>query len=179
VSPIATDGLEGRSSGVSTASACTPRTPIQSKPFDPPEPEQFAREQAVVDEEMVVRFTSHLSALRTQLEKHITSVQRAREQAQTAQIKRASMRLSTIGGGPGGHKNKDSSPTGRPSAVAKPPTPPKSLHKTRSFWSFAPEDQKVNERLRRIEAGRERKWQRTKFDPKRYQTLCENALMEL
>ena len=55
----------------------------------------------------------------------------------------------------------------------------KSLQPSRSYWSFKPEAVKQEEKKNRLEAGKERKWFRERFDPNPYRDLAEKALAEL
>jgi hypothetical protein len=50
---------------------------------------------------------------------------------------------------------------------------------TRSYWSFVPAHIKATEKQERIAAGRARNWERKRFQPERYQELCEQALGDL
>ena len=53
------------------------------------------------------------------------------------------------------------------------------MQSTASYWSFTPEDQKVIEKQKRMQAGRERGWMRARFDRTRYVALADAALAEL
>jgi hypothetical protein len=53
------------------------------------------------------------------------------------------------------------------------------LPQAKSYWSFVPAHIKANEKQERIAAGRARNWERKRFQPQRYQELCEQALGDL
>ncbi|KAI5365947.1 hypothetical protein Slin14017_G035870 [Septoria linicola] len=177
VSPLGSDGLNERYSDTSTVSAVTPRTPPHMKHYSTPAmgfTAASAPPKEYLDEGMFARVTDHLTAMRAQLETHMNAVQQAKEQIHRAQaLQQLSRPLSiTSKNGFGGILSKSARASGGP-------TRQKSLQKSRSFWSFAPEDQKARKKKERIEAGRERKWKKDRFDPSKYRELCEQALAEL
>ncbi|GIZ43437.1 hypothetical protein CKM354_000666500 [Cercospora kikuchii] len=186
ISPIATDGLD-RDSDTTTTSAITPSTPKKPEytrysvphtatavavSMAPATFEPTFQPKECLDVAMLNRITDHLAAMRTQLETHMKGVQRAQEQIHRAQ---ALQRLET----PSRSDRDGNSASNRVSTPSNGPSRQKSLRKSRSFWSFAPEDQKARKKKEHIEAGRARRWKRERFDPSRYQTLCEQALAEL
>lgn len=172
VSPIAADGFEVRYSTSTPVS--TPHSPTQNKQFHPAAPEMSQDE---IDQAMLLRMGDHLASVRTQLERHVDSVRRAKEQLRHTQLEKKKNRQTVV------------TPQRRPDTVgsmanSSSPRPksssyPKQLQKVRSFWSFVPEDDKAAQKKQRIAEGRARKWERKRFDPTRYQNLCEAALDEL
>lgn len=179
VSPIATDGLDYfHSSDASTMSGIT--TPHrQTKLYETPAPAFIPvsvpsadtfQPKEIFDAGMFARVTDHLAAMRAQLETHMKTVQNAKEHIHRAQALQALSRP---------HSNKGNRGMFSTPSVASTPSRQQSLQTSRSFWSFAPEDQKTRKKKERIEEGRERKWLKERFDPLKYQRLCENALNEL
>ena len=190
VSPIATDGLDYMySSGASTKSTFTPSTPPDVKQYSTPAPADYsapapavmpvqampAEPKEVFDAAMFARVTDHLTAMRAQLETHMKTVQQAKEQIHRAQALQALNRPRSNGSNRGMFSAVQTRSTTTGCSLSR----QKSLQKSRSFWSFAPEDQKARKKKERIEAGRERKWKKERFDPTKYQRLCEHALNEL
>ncbi|KAF2217563.1 hypothetical protein CERZMDRAFT_89553 [Cercospora zeae-maydis SCOH1-5] len=110
--------------------------------------------------------------MRIQLETHMKAVQRAQEQIHRTQaLERLETPLSSDGDCIQASTILPTSPNGS--------FRQRSVRKNRSFWSFVPEDQKARKKKERIEAGRARCWKKERFDPTKYQTLCEQALAEL
>ncbi|KAM3420303.1 hypothetical protein BST61_g3587 [Cercospora zeina] len=186
ISPIATDGLEG-SSDTTTTSAITPNTPKKPEyagysvaqtatagavSMAPAPCKSTFQPKESLDVAKLNRMTVHLAAMRVQLETHMKAVQRAQEQIHRAQaLHRLETPLSSDSDGMQDSNRILASPSGS--------SRQKSLKKNRSFWSFAPEDQRARKKKERIEAGRARRWTRERFDPTKYQNLCEQALAEL
>lgn len=155
VSPLGSDtGSDMRS--LSPVSARTP-TPL---PTPTPEPEDPEIDTARVEE--------HLQAFRARLHTHLRLVQSARLLTSIAQNKRAA-RSSPV---TESFSIMRSSSTSRPGGKG-------GLAHARSFWSFKPEDVKVDERRKKIETRRAQGWKRGRFRPEKYQALAENALAEL
>jgi hypothetical protein len=126
-------------------------------------------------EQSLLRLTDHVAAMRIQLKTHVVLVHHAKRQLERTLANRDVARgmpskAAEVATTPP-HKNND--------GLFKTPSPPGRLQKTRSFWSFVPEDAKKAELQRRIQAGRDRKWARKRFSPERYQNLCEVAMDEL
>ncbi|SMR52808.1 unnamed protein product [Zymoseptoria tritici ST99CH_1A5] len=123
-----------------------------------------------IDESGLLRLYEHVDAMRIQMKTHVILVHHAKRQLERTLEARDQARA--------GVKNGLSLKTG-PGALKTPSPPGSRLQKSRSFWSFVPEDAKKAEMKRRIQAGKERKWARKRFSPERYQRLCEVALDEL
>lgn len=105
------------------------------------------------------RFNSHVSALRTQLHKHIIVVQHLKMETIQIQADRTQRRTQKI-------------PQERSTKTKLP--------QSRSFWSFKDPQAEDVERTARIEEGRARAWKKVrKFEPERYIVLAEEALAEL
>lgn len=105
------------------------------------------------------RFNSHVSALRTQLHKHIIVVQHLKTETIQIQADRTQRRTQNI-------------PQERSTKTKLP--------QSRSFWSFKDPQAEDAERAARIEEGRARAWKKVrKFEPERYIVLAEEALAEL
>lgn len=105
---------------------------------------------------------SHLQAMRAQLQSHLKLLQEVKQRTLNEHTERLSARLNpekayrfnkVIQGG--------------------------KLQSSMSYWSFTPEDQKVLERQKRVQAGRDRGWMRARFDATRYENLTDAALSEL
>ena len=111
--------------------------------------------------------SDHLHGMRRQLESHIKLLQDTRQQTLNIQAERSAARADPRKSGKltalidaAGTKNQH--------------TPP-----SVNYWSFTPEDVKVLELQKRVEAGRARVWRRKRFEPGRYMELAEAALAEL
>ncbi|EME44061.1 hypothetical protein DOTSEDRAFT_71758 [Dothistroma septosporum NZE10] len=175
VSPLSPNGSDVNLSDASTVSALSP-------PLTPTQParESFStimsqRESELLDESKFLRFADHLHAMRIQLETHIMLVQQAQERLRQAHAERRFQRATQPARSKHNARDYFSSP-----AQASPKNSSASrMQQARSFWSFIPEDIKTNETKRRIQAGRNRGWRKERFQPKRYQELCESALAEL
>ena len=109
----------------------------------------------------------HLNGTRNQLESHIKLLQEARQQTLRMQAERSAARTAP-------------NISGRLTALMDAAEfKNKRMPASRSYWSFTPEDVKVLEKQRRIQAGRERGWTRKRFDQVRYTELADTALAEL
>lgn len=104
----------------------------------------------------------HLQGMRAQLQSHVKLLKEAKQRTLVLQTEQLASRFSSAKGG----RMASGSKGGK-------------MQSTASYWSFTPEDQKVIEKQRRIEAGRERLWMRARFDRTRYVTLADAALAEL
>lgn len=168
-------GFYSDTSSGSFASPQTPRTPARRGKISPTT--STVRED-MLDQDSYLRVTDHIAAMRAQLRRHLTLVGEAKDRLRQAQEERRAARLAPTKGTPLGtiDANRDafSSPPAGPASGSKP-----SLPQARSYWSFVPEDVKASEMRRRIEAGKARDWKRERFQPGKYQELCEKALDEL
>ncbi|KAM0712433.1 hypothetical protein Q7P37_011529 [Cladosporium fusiforme] len=118
----------------------------------------------------LTRLAEHLSGMRTQIQTHITLLQRAKLATTVAQAERASRSATST--------------TARLDGVAfsgdsKMTSASKRLTQSKSFWSFTPVDVKAAERKKRIEEGRANGWERKRYRSERYVALAEKALSEL
>jgi len=104
----------------------------------------------------------HLQGMRAQLQSHIKLLKEAKQRTLDQQTERLASRLNHAKGSKlaGGWNNSK-------------------MQSTASYWSFTPEDQKVIEKQKRMQAGRERGWMRARFDRTRYVALADAALAEL
>jgi hypothetical protein len=135
----------------------------------------FLQPEKPFDEEGLLRFIEHVAAMRIQLKTHVMLIHHAKRQLELLLESKSASRTPPLKGG----AFPSTPPRKNIGGVFKTPSPPGQLQKTRSFWSFVPQDAKKAELQRRIQAGRERKWARKRFSPERYQNLCEVALEEL
>lgn len=103
----------------------------------------------------LTRLAEHLAGMHSQINTHISLIQRAKLITTVAQAQRASRVASTI-----------CSPHPR---VPQP----------KSFWSFKPTNVRLAERQKKIEEGRARAWERKRYRSEKYQALAERALAEL
>lgn len=123
---------------VSSPLASPARTPTHDRP--PPD---------------LTRLSEHLAAMQSQINTHITLLQRAKLATTVAQAQRASRMTSTV--------------------YAPRPRIPQS----KSFWSFTPTDAKMAEKKAKIEEGRARGLARKRYRSEKYEALAERALAEL
>lgn len=177
VSPISRLSSGRCLSDVSTISAISPLTPTRAHAAS-------ISSHVDVDDTLYLRFNDHLDSMRMQLETHITLVKQVRENLHEFLADRASSKTDpTIDTQPQNSFEFSGIPTSQTGqqAMRKTLVSSAGLPRVRSYWSFVPEDEKVAEKLKRIRAGRERKWERKteRFDARRYQDLCERALNEL
>jgi len=157
-SPVSPLGSEGDTieSDASTISPISPETPLADLQWESSQENQQLR---VIDE--------HLQGIRTQLQSHIKLLREAKQQTLDLQTERLSARLNSA---------KASRPN---SSIAAAASKGGSLKQSRSYWSFTPEDQKLLDKQKRVQAGRDRGWMRARFDPSRYTMLADAALAEL
>ncbi|EME79480.1 uncharacterized protein MYCFIDRAFT_183731 [Pseudocercospora fijiensis CIRAD86] len=118
--------------------------------------------------------------MRRQIEAHLTMLYNSKDQLYQLQKEKKAAAEARMGAAmPGSARDSGkyffSSPA--PSRDRSPEAQP--VPQSRSYWSFVPEDVRVDERRKRIEEGRQRKWTKKRFDPTRYQELCVKALAEL
>lgn len=178
VSPISRmDSAHRYSSDVSTISSISPLTPKRTRNAS------LSSDQDV-DESLCLRFNDHMDSMRMQLETHISLVQLAKDQLRELQAERASSKVAPRFGTPlrersgnvdGAVNRSDAMDDGEALNSSA------GLPRLRSYWSFVPVDAKATEKEKRIQAGRDRKWERKteRFNPRKYQDLCERALSEL
>ena len=161
-SPVSPLGSEGDSitSDASTISPISPETPMAGLQFG-------KSNQAITQLPSTNRLNEHLQAMHVQLQSHMKLLQDAKQQTLETQAERSAARTAPDQGGKltalidaAGAKNKH-------------------LSQSRSYWSFTPEDVKVLEMQKRVEAGRQRGWMRKRFEPGRYVELADAALAEL
>ena len=156
-SPVSPLGSAYVSSDDTAISPISPSTPIDTKSGA-----DFAREPEISSSSFsstMNPISSHLQALHSQIETHISLLEEAKQRTLTAQAERETK------------NNMRKVPASKAAAGGMP--------QSRSFWLFTPEDMKVAEKQRRMEEGRQRMWMRVRFDPGRYQGLAERALGEL
>jgi hypothetical protein len=153
-SPVSPLGSEGDTvtSDASTISPISPETPL-GLPWGDTDSGSI---QAV---RLIER---HLQAMRTQLQSHLKLLQEAKQRALDEQTERLTAKLNSS----------KASTFNRVREGSR-------LQQSMSYWSFTPEDQKVLEKQRRVQAGRDRGWMRARFDPTRYDMLADAALAEL
>ncbi|KXT08737.1 hypothetical protein AC579_8529 [Pseudocercospora musae] len=190
VSPISWADSDGHSDDtpVSPISPHTPQPPapppVYHEPaYNEPIPSTCVIQEAPdggLDEAALLRFTDHINAMRCQIEAHLTMLYNSKDQLYQLQKEKKAAAEARMGAAmPESARDSGkyflSSPA--PSRDRSPEA--KSIPQSSSYWSFVPEDVKVDEKKARIEAGRERKWARKRFDPTRYQELAEKALAEL
>ncbi|KAF7193498.1 hypothetical protein HII31_05172 [Pseudocercospora fuligena] len=190
VSPISRTGSDSHSED-------TPVSPISSQTPHPPAPPPLYHEPAYneaiysrsmiqeepeegLDEAALLRFMDHVNAMRCQIEAHLTMLYNSKDQLYQLQKEKKAAAEARMGAAmPESARDNGkyffSSPA--PSRDRSPEAKP--MPHSRSYWSFVPEDVKVDEKKKRIEEGRQRKWARKRFDPTRYQELAEKALAEL
>lgn len=177
VSPISRIDSPLHFSDASTVSALSPRTPPM-KPFhsrfnsltlSPTAEATTTSSSDLFPEPFYLRTLDHITSLRHQLTSHLASVQTLIAALHTAQADRISAR----------HKAAKhlSSPLQPPPFSAKKSSG--RIQQARSYWSFVPEDVKATEKQQRIQEGRARRWERKRFDARRYRELCEKAMAEL
>lgn len=159
VSPLGSEDFTFESDA-STISPISPETPLIGKRFDGSSLQKYQ------DYDMTA-LSDHLQAMRVQLESHIKLIQEAKYRTLKAQAERSAARKAPNNGGM------------LTSMIDAASAKNKQLPQARSYWSFTPEDVKVLEEQRRIEAGRDRGWKRKRFDPTRYRELGDAALAEL
>jgi hypothetical protein len=154
-SPVSPLGSEGDTvaSDASTISPISPETPIADLQWGSSQDIQQLR---LIDD--------HLQGMRNQLQSHIKLLREAKQRTLDLQTERLSARLN---------------PAKASSLNAVAASKGGSLQQSRSYWSFTPEDQKVLEKQKRVQAGRDRGWMRARFDPTRYTVLADAALAEL
>ena len=160
ISPVSPLGSEAAASDNSTISPISPDTPAAGEEIATPNPSSQQLPLDSLDE--------HLKGMQIQLESHVGLLQDAKQRTLDLQNERAATtRPPPKKGGKLGAIID--------AAGAKNQRPPPS----RSYWSFTPENIKVVEKQKRIEAARGRGWARKRFDPTRYTELAEKALADL
>ncbi|KAI7543724.1 hypothetical protein KC331_g7232 [Hortaea werneckii] len=190
VSPLKPGADEAAAESDSTVSPASPETPVRhalgtQSPLHgfSPSPEGHRiparREQD---------FIGHLEAMRLQLDSHLEMLKRAKDETVAKQRQRENQRrkiggasstspsLSYTGSSNGRGQSYSSSNSG-PHIAAD--TGNARIQQMRSFWSFEPAAVTVDEKRRRIQAGRQRGWMRERFRAERYQELAEKAMAEL
>ena len=151
VSPLGSEG-DAVTSDAATISPISPKTPL-GLPWDDADSGSM---------QAVLLIESHLQAMRTQLQSHLKLLQEAKQRTLDQQTERLTAKLNA---------NRASN-FNRVREGSK-------LQQSMSYWSFTPEDQKLLEKQRRVQAGRDRGWMRARFDPTRYDVLADAALSEL
>ncbi|KXS98143.1 hypothetical protein AC578_9406 [Pseudocercospora eumusae] len=190
VSPISRAGSDSHSDDtpVSPISPQTPHPPAPPPVYHEPAYNEPIYSTAVIQEEpeegldeaALLRFIDHLNAMRCQIEAHLTMLYNSKDQLYQLQKDKKAAAEARMGAAmPDNARDSGkyffSSPA--PSRDRSPEAKP--IPQSRSYWSFVPGDVKVDEKKKRVEAGRGRKWARKRFDPTRYQELAEKALAEL
>ncbi|KAF2719973.1 hypothetical protein K431DRAFT_313761 [Polychaeton citri CBS 116435] len=129
------------------------------------------------------RAHENISAIRSQLQRHVELAKQARLVTLTIQASRPASRMASVRYDQYGTSDRSegsnlrtvSSPLQR-SRYGMEVSP---IPQVRSFWSFTPGNQKEAEKSRRIEAGRKRSWVKPRFNNERYVSLADAALAEL
>lgn len=184
VSPLGPDDDLSDDSTISPVSPVTPSYELGQNGLG------LRSEQRTGSDNRSHRWIEHLLAMRTQLECHLTMLEKALEQTIAAQTTRASARASSSfhSGAPlppvhasmnyfGTTSSRPGTSSSRHDSVISSSTnghPP-----ARSYWSSKPEEIKIDEKQQRIREGRARGWRRERFDPRRYRELADKALAEL
>ncbi|KXL41333.1 hypothetical protein M433DRAFT_139075 [Acidomyces richmondensis BFW] len=184
--PVSPLGPNDNFSDDSTISPVSPVTPSYESGLDSL---SLRTEEKKVGDSYVRRWSEHLMAMRTQLECHLAMLDKALEQTVAAQTARvcahASASPSSSAPFPPVHANvNDSGTISRPGTSSSKhdsviSSSAKGLSVARSYWSFKPEEVKIEEKQKRIQEGRARGWRRERFDPKKYRELAEKAMAEL
>lgn len=171
-SPVSPLGSVCAISETSTISPVSPTTPVQTSPMrgNTPTP--------IINRVYDLRISGHLEALRIQLETHLTMLDGARAETFQVQSDRAVSRLAAPRTTPQlaplhQRANEQGNPGEGENRGSRRITP------SRSYWSFKPEEVRVDEMQRRIQAGREKGWQRQRFSAQKSMELAEKALAEL
>lgn len=150
VSPMGSeDGVASNASGVSPIE---PRTPIESASpgfFNP-----FSTQTAIKHQQPL---RTHLEAMQTQLHRHLSLLEEAKQRAISTQATRTSSSTSSTLL----PTNESASPLAQPHA----------------FWPA--DTAKAVDKQTRILEGRQRGWKRKRFDAERYRRLAEGVLAEL
>ncbi|KAH9843339.1 hypothetical protein Tdes44962_MAKER07466, partial [Teratosphaeria destructans] len=176
VSPVSPLGYEGDFSEVTTTSPVSPATP--ERPSSPDEALPLEAEQSEEEEWDEPPVPSHhAAALDLQLRKHIAMLDLTKRQTLAVQAARAAERPEFLLS---------------PAPLSRPGSSTSSNHDSvmsaenrrvlpRSKTSRPTEQDKdtPEQRRRRLEAGRARRWARPRFDATRYVDLAEQALAEL
>ncbi|THY76196.1 hypothetical protein D6C86_03102 [Aureobasidium pullulans] len=102
--------------------------------------------------------TTHLMALHSQLNTHLTQLLELKHSTIADQAERVHRQSGTL---------------------SSSPSRPTKLPQSRSFWSFKDPETEKKEMLSRIEEGRARGWKSKRFEAKKYAQLAEKALAEL
>lgn len=171
VSSLDSDILDIEGSVTSPVSPQTPPGEAQQSTTRPTTAEAVLEDKMSASSLDLTRLTEHLSAMRTQIQTHITLLQRAKLATTVAQAERASR--STMSA----NARLDGGVFGRGPAMATPAA--RRIPQSKSFWSFTPVDVQAAERKKRIAEGRARGWERKRYTSEKYVALAEKALAEL
>ena len=157
-SPVSPLGSEGDTvaSDASTISPVSPETPYADM--------QWGGSKYDLQ---INSINDHLQGMRVQLQSHIKLLKEAKQRTLDLQTERLASRLNAAKRSKFGNVIEAAGSKGS------------NMQSTASYWSFTPEDQKVHEKQRMIQAGKERGWMRARFDPTRYTALADAALAEL
>ncbi|KAK4565235.1 hypothetical protein LTR86_003852 [Recurvomyces mirabilis] len=197
VSPISPSDWDDAASDASTISPVSPETPTRTYGYEPAaikttdrkwEQEEILQEDAQPEDmipqdqstpyqDMASQLNTHLRLLHEAKERAI-AVQTARQTSSTAPTNgtplpplRSSLDGSSYGSRPESVSSKHDSVVGE--------TKPRRVPQSKSYWSFKPEEVRINEKRRRIEDGRSRMWARERFDGRKYGLLAGRALAEI
>jgi hypothetical protein len=122
-------------------------------------------------------FRDNVEGMRARIRRHISQLHDTKSTLLANQAAKRHRRTTLVA-------QQQSEKEGLMAGAQKPPTRttalgPQQVPSTRSYWSFVPAHIKATEKQERIAAGRARNWERKRFQPERYQELCEQALGDL
>jgi hypothetical protein len=123
----------------------------------PPSPTPSYRSVQPAASRAHAAYLTHVTAIRVQLDTHLHHLLELKQSTITEQEERVRRQSGSI-------------------SNTKTTT---KLPQSRSFWSFKDAEAEKKEKLTKIEGGRARGWETTRFDPKKYVELAEDALSEL
>jgi hypothetical protein len=113
-------------------------------------------------------FRGNVEGMRARIRRHISQLQDTRSAVLAKQAEKRDRRITTAAQQQQQQKKSE-----------KEDASTQKLPHAKSYWSFVPAHIKANEKQERIVAGRARNWERKRFQPQRYQELCEQALGDL
>jgi hypothetical protein len=112
-------------------------------------------------------FRENVEGMRARIRRHISQLQDTKSTLLAKQAEKRDRRVTNAA-----QQQQQQKPTKEDPSAQK-------LPQAKSYWSFVPAHIKANEKQDRIAAGRARNWERKRFQPQRYQELCEQALGDL
>ncbi|KAF2763725.1 hypothetical protein EJ03DRAFT_332489 [Teratosphaeria nubilosa] len=182
VSPVSPLGYEGDLSEVTTTSPVSPATP--ERHFSPDEAlrlvaEESEKKEEEVEEEEVDQqpvASHHVEAMERQIRRHIAMLDIIKRQTLAVQAARAAERPKSL---------TSLAPLSRPGSSSSSNHDSVMSAENKRFMprskSLRMEQEKdtPEQRRKRLEAGRARRWERPRFDAQRYVDLADQALAEL